>query len=1060
MSLSDVAIKRPVFTSMMALCLIVLGIMGAKRLGTDLFPDVTFPVVIVTTVYKGAGPGEIETQVTKPLEDAVAGISGIDKMHSYSRENASVIAVQFKLSESLDRAVQEVRDKVASAQYLLPHDADLPKVSRVDIGAAPILTYAASADLPSQALRKLLEDRVQPTLQQLEGVAELRLTGGDVREIQVDIDLDKAKAVGVSPFEIAQKIGFENLNLPAGHLSLGPTELTVRTLGQFKDVDDIRALPVAQSKAGSQVRLDEVATVRDGVAERRTIATLNGKDSIIVEVVKQPGSNTVAVADAVKKSLTRLAPELGHQFNASLLIDQSQLIRENAREVYVALFFGGAMAIVIILIFLLDPRGTFISSLALPTSVVGTYFVMYVLGYTINQMTLLALSLAIGLLIDDAVVVREAITHRLDKGEAPAEAASKGTKDVALAVMATTFTLVAVFVPVAFMPGIVGQFFKQFGLTISAAVLISLFVSFTVDPMLSARLVKARKPGEVMIHTGVAKFFHEMFISWERAYESVLRWVLSHKWTTIGLTVLIFALSMGAATRLGSEFVAVEDRSQMIADLKLPDSVSLDLSARRSAEAEALLRKIPEVTDVYSIIGANGETNKVKMRALLTPKNSRKKGILVLKDEARALLAGALPATQVAISDPPTIEGLGDWFPIMMRVVGPNLDELQKHAQFIADTLKKNSGTADVRVEANPPKPELAVNIDRTRAADLGLSAAQIATQLRLAIQGEVAAKLRGGGGAGSARDGQSPEGRSINDETDIRVRLAERDRQSPDRIRNMDLFSQRGLRKLSDVAQVSLQDGPSVIEHEDRERQIAVYSQLASGAALGDIAIALRKAVAAHKMPAGYSVKYDGQIKTLDEQNDAFGSAFALAFVFIFMVLASQFESLKHPITIMVSLPLALIGALLALLVTGRHLSLGAMIGVILLMGLVTKNAILLVDGALQRLREGDDVDTALLKAGPRRLRPILMTSIAMAIGMVPTALGTGVGSEFRSPMAIAVIGGVITSTALTLLVVPVIFAGVEKVSFARLFRRKAQQPVLVSAAPQTEAAARVVNG
>ena len=1052
MSLSDVAIKRPVFTSMMALCLIVLGIMGVTRLGTDLFPDVTFPVVMVTTIYKGAGPGEIETQVTKPLEDSIAGISGIDKMHSWSRENASTIAVQFKLTENLDRATQEVRDKVAAAQYLLPHDADLPKVSRVDIGASPILTYAVGADLSSQKLRKLIEDRIQPSLQQLEGVAEVRITGGDVREIQVDLDLDKVKSVGISPYEIAQRIGLENLNLPAGHLSLGPTELTVRTLGEFKDIDGLRALPVAQSKTGSQVRLDEVAKVTDGVAEHRTIARLNGKDAIILEAVKQPGSNTVQVADNVKKALAVMAPAMGNNFSTKLLIDQSELIRANAHEVYVALFFGGAMAVLIILMFLLDPRGTFISSLALPTSVVGTFFVMYVLGYTLNQMTLLALSLAIGLLIDDAVVVREAITHRLDKGEDPVTAASMGTRDVALAVLATTMTLVAVFVPVAFMPGIVGQFFKQFGITISAAVLISLFISFTLDPMLSARLAKQRKPGEVVIHNGVARFFHQMFESWERFYAKTLAWVLSHKWTTLGLTGLVIALSLFAARNLGAEFASVEDHDQLIADLKLPDSASLELSGQRASEAEALLKKIPEVTDIYAIIGPNGEVNKVKLRALLTPKQSRKKNISNLKDEARAMLSGKLPATEVAISDPPMIEGLGDFFPIMIRLVGPNFDELQKQAKYVADWLKANPGTADVRVEANPPKPELAIDIDRVRAADLGLPAAQIATQMRLAIQGDVAAKLREG-----------------KDETDIRVRLAERDRSNPERIRTLDLFSPRGPRKLSDVATVELRDGPSVIEHEDRERQIAVFSQLASGAALGDIATSLRADVARHKLPPGYTVKYDGQIKTLDEQNSAFSGAFGLAFVFIFMVLASQFESLKHPFTIMVSLPLALVGALLGLLFAGKHLSLGAMIGIILLMGLVTKNAILLVDGALQNLRDGDDVYTALMKAGPRRLRPILMTSIAMAIGMVPTAIGTGIGSEFRSPMAIAVIGGVITSTALTLLVVPVVFTFIERpgeliepfVSLGRWVAGRFNKR-LVSAGPQPEeaASARVVNG
>jgi hydrophobe/amphiphile efflux-1 (HAE1) family protein len=1026
MSLSDVAIKRPVFTSMLSLCLLVLGLMGFKRLGTDLFPDVTFPIVTVSTVYRGAGPGEVETQVVKPIEDAVAGINGIDKIHSFSRENAGVVVVQFKLTENIERAAQEVRDKVSAVVSKLPKGADAPVVTRVDIGAAPILTYAVSADLPSRALRKLVEDKLQPNLQQIDGVAEVRITGGDIREIQVDIDLDKAKAAGVTPTEIAQRIGSENLNLPAGRLALGPTELTVRTLGEFKDVQELADLPIAASKTGSQVRLSEIATVTDGAVERRTEARLNGQSALIFEVVKQPGSNTVKAADEVKKALSAIAPSFGHDFRTTLLIDQSELIRANAEEVYVALVFGGAMAVLIILLFLLDPRGTFISSLALPTSVVGTFFVMFVLGYTLNQMTLLALSLAIGLLIDDAVVVREAITHRLDQGEDPFIAASRGTREVGLAVLATTFSLVAVFVPVAFMPGIVGQFFKQFGFTISAAVLISLFISFTLDPMLSARLVKQRKPGEVHRENPVARALRQSFEALERRYERVLGAVLRHKWVSFLAAIALTVVSFAATSGLRSEFIAVEDRAQFIVDLQLPDSASLALSEQRATEAEEALKRLPEVRDIYAIVGPNGEVNKIKLRALLTPKRERKRGILAMKDAARQALRG-LPAVRVFVSDPPTIEGLGDFFPVIVRITGPDIKTLNQQGEVVAGMLRQMRGTIDVKIDSNPPKPELAVNLDRVRAADLGLSAAQIATQLRLAVDGEVPARLREG-----------------KDEYDIRVRLAERDRKSPDRIRQMDIFSAKGPRTLADVAQVTLQDGPSVIEHENRERQIAVSSQLGQGAALGEIAQTLRKQIAANPLPPGYGIVYDGQMKTFDEQNEAFGGAFALAFVFIFMVLASQFESLKHPFTIMVSLPLALIGARLALLLTGRNLSLGAMIGIILLMGLVTKNAILLVDGALQHLREGDTVDAALLKAGPRRLRPILMTSLAMAIGMVPTAVGTGTGSEFRSPMAIAVIGGVITSTFLTLLVVPVVFAGIEKLpAFALgLFRRNKLAP------------------
>jgi HAE1 family hydrophobic/amphiphilic exporter-1 len=1022
MFLSDVSIRRPVFTVMMSVLLIVLGVMGLKRLGTDLYPDVSFPFVTITTVYRGAGPGEIETQVVKPLEDSVAGISGVDKIHSWSRENVASVAVQFTLATNLDTAVQEVRDKVSIVANKLPNDADAPVVSRVDISATPILTYAVSAQMSSQALRKLIDDRIKPALAQLEGAAEVRITGGDVREIQVDIDLDKARAVGVAPVEIAQRIGAENLNLPAGRLQLGPNELTVRSLGQFRSVEELRAMPVARSRTGAQVRLEEIAMVTDGVVERRTTARLNSNDAVILEVVKQPGSNTVKVSDLVKKKLAELGPTMGNGFQSTLLIDQSELIRENAKEVWTALIFGGAMAVLIILMFLLDLRGTLISSLALPTSVVGTFFVMYLLGYTLNQMTLLALSLAIGLLIDDAVVVREAITHRLELGESPMSAAANGTKDVGLAVLATTMSLVAVFIPVAFMPGLVGQFFRQFGVTISVAVIVSLFISFTLDPMLSARLAKARKPGEVRHEGALVTAMRGVLEGTERVYARILGWVLRHKWTTVGITLLVLVASFGAASRLGAEFIPAEDRSQFLVDLQLPDSASFAETEARTAQAEALVKSIPEVADIYSIVGLNGDVNKARMRVLTQPKASRQRGIQLIKEETRGLLAPALAATQVNLADPPTIEGLGDWYPIMVRITGPELTHVNAEALRVAQILRDIPGTADIRVEANPPKPELQIQIDRARSTDVDLSAAALATQLRLAIGGDVAAKLREG-----------------KDETDIRVRLAEKDRATPEKVRQLEVYTPHGLRPVTDVADVDLKDGPSVIEHENRERQIAVYAQLDKGAALGDIANTLKAKVAETPLRTGYSVIYDGQMKNLDEQNAAFGAAFGLAFVFIYMVLASQFESFKHPFTIMVSLPLALVGALLGLVVTNHHLSLGAMIGVILLMGLVTKNAILLVDGALHHLRAGDSVDQALLKAGPRRLRPILMTSAAMAIGMVPTAVGTGLGAEFRAPMAIAVIGGVITSTFLTLLVVPVVFAGMERVGF---FRTKKKEP------------------
>ncbi|MFZ5440024.1 MAG: efflux RND transporter permease subunit [Myxococcota bacterium] len=1021
MTLSDLSIKRPVFTTMMSLLLVVLGLLGVRGLGTDLFPDVSFPFVAITTVYRGAGPSEIESQINKPIEDAVAGIQGVDVIQSFARENVGLIFVQFKLTVPLDRAVQEVRDKVASVGTL-PRDADQPKVSRLDIGATPIVTFAVNADMESKHLRQLLKDKLEPAMAQLEGVAQVKIIGGDQREIRVDVDLDRAKAAGVAPAQIAERLGSENVDVPAGRFDLGPTELTVRSLGQFKTVDEIAQLPIARNaQLGTQVRLDEVATVTDGVADRRTIARLNGKDAVMVEIVKQPGSNTVDVARAVKQRMAELTPEMGHGFGASVLIDSSILIEENAKEVWIALLFGGFMAVLIILMFLLDVRGTFISSLALPTSVIGTFFVMYALDYTLNQMTLLALSLAIGLLIDDAVVVREAITHRLEEGESPAAAASNGTKDVFLAVLATTFSLVAVFVPVAFMPGIVGQFFKQFGVTISAAVIISMFISFTLDPMLSARLSKARVLGEEEKENAVARALRRFFEANERGYERLLRWTLTNRWKTAIITLVIIAASLGVASTLGNDFMVPQDRSTFLVQLKLPEGAAVKESETRAIEAEAMLRSIPDVTDTYALVGADpngfgGDANTVRFRVLTKERAHRTMTLKQMKDQARAKL-NTLPATEVAIIDPPDLEGVGDFYPMMIYVMGPEFDGLTAEANRVAELLR-NMRTAkgepmvsDIRVVTNPPKPELAIDIDRSRANDTGLSAGALGMQLRLAMNGQVAGKLREGA-----------------NETEIVVRLSEKDRANPESLAALEIFTPSGPRAIGDVAALSIKETPSVIERFNRVRRVMVIGSPSEHASLGEVASKIKRLLEEQPAPEGYTHFYDGQMKVLGEQNDAFTLVFVLAFAFVYMVLASQFESFKHPFTIMVSVPLALIGALLALFLTGWSITMGAMIGLILLMGLVTKNAILLVDQALQNLREGQALDEALLNAGPRRLRPILMTSAAMAIGMVPTAIGRGQGFEFRAPMAISVIGGVITSTFLTLFVVPLVFAVFEK--------------------------------
>jgi len=1009
-SISDVAIRRPVFTAMMSVALIVLGFLGLGRLGTDLYPDVTFPFVTVTTVYPGASPQDIEESVTRPVEDAVASISGVDRVFSWSREDVSLVFVRFKLSVPLAEGVQNVRDKVGIAVGQLPAGAKPPIISQFDVGAQPVLVFSAAAGSDPIALRELLDDQVRPRLEQIDGVAAVRVLGGAEPEIAVDLFPERLRQLGLGPDSIFQKIKAEHLDLPGGRYPSGTREVGVRVVGEFTTADDLRQMVVATGPDGSQVRLGDVALVRKGMKEPRTLVRTNGVESVALEVVKQAGANSAAVANATKKLLPELESQFG--FRSQVLIDQALTIEANAHEVWIAIFFGGAMAVLIILLFLLDLRGTFISALALPTSVIGTLFFMYLLGFSLNQLTLLGLSLAIGLLIDDAVVVRESITRRLELGDPPAVAASEGTREIALAVMATTFTLIAVFVPVAFMKGITGQFFRQFGLTISVAVLISLFVAFTLDPMLSARLARPHVPGEARREGRLAARLRRFFESNDRAYERSLDWVLRHRWLTLVVAMVIFVASMGVGSRLGSEFVPAEDRNQLVVNLEFPPGTSLATTSALSGRLERDVQAIPGVVAVYSTLGPQEDVRLARWRVNLTDKSTRSETAEQMKRRLRAVLATEPALVTSAVSDPPTIEGLGDFPPILMRVVGRDFSVLRSEAKFLVDTMRSMPALADVQLKDSPGKPELQIAVDRQESARAGVSAGSVALQVRLATQGEVAGKVR--------------EGRR---EAEIRVRLAGEDRDSALALNRMWMQTPRGPMALSQIATLRQADGPSTIEHEMRERQISVWAQVAPGHDLGSATQELRSRLAAHKLPAGYFYVWDGMQKEQEDTQANMGFALLVAVLFIFMVLASQFESLVHPFTIMLALPLAFVGAFLGLAMTGGAINMGSLIGLILLMGLVTKNAILLVDGALQHMRDdGDDAALAIRKAGPRRLRPILMTSAAMVLGMLPTALGRGMGSEFRSPMAVAVIGGVITSTMLTLWVVPVVFVAVER--------------------------------
>ncbi|MDB5219677.1 MAG: multidrug efflux transporter, partial [Myxococcaceae bacterium] len=886
MNLSAIAIKRPVFTVMFTIALMVLGVMGLTRLGTDLFPDVAFPVVVVNIPYPGASPREVEQLVTKPIEDAVVSLNGIDRLKTTSREGLSSTIIIFKLGVDLQDAATQVRERVAQARFKLPNEVKEPSVARFDVGAAPVLTYTLSAagrSLPE--IGQFARDVIKPALEQVDGVASVEVKGGAEREVHVDLDRAKIDALGLSTLGILQAIKSQNLNVPAGHYDEGVREISVRTVGELKTVDEIRNLIVATAPDGSSVRLSDIARVEDGHEELRTRIRVNGESAVAFDVLKQSGTNTIAVSDAVTAKLAAIEKTFPAGMRADLIIEQARFIRENTHEVEVSIVFGGAMAILVILFFMLDLRSMIISSFALPTSVISTFFVMYLLHFSLNMMTLLALSLAIGLLIDDAVVVRENIQKHLERGEDPRTAALNGTKEISLSVLATTLTVVAVFLPVAFMTGIVGQFFRQFGLTIVAAVIVSLFVAFTLDPMLSSRFSKAHVAHDARAKVPFARLkrpFEVFFKGLESTYRVILHWTVRRKLVVGLIAIGAFVLMFPIASLTGVDFVNQEDRGQFVVDIELPAGTKLTETALALQPAESKLMADKRFLTVLSTLGPNGEVNKVKWRVVALPKDKRTVSLNELRDVARTIIASAVPGARVVVTDPPFVEGAATEAPIMVQVRAPDYDTLAPLAKQFESALKSVPGIIDVDMKYTPGQPELRVAVDRDKAARAGVPVATVALALRAAIEGDEAGKLRQG-----------------KDDVPIRVRLGKTDRATMEDVLQMTIWTPKGPVALADLATVEYGEGPSAIEREDRERQIVIWDA-PKGRSLGDLVPEMNAAFAKVKLPPGGSFHFDGQVRQMQESNSAMGVAFLLALVFIYIVLASQFESFVHPITIM----------------------------------------------------------------------------------------------------------------------------------------------------------------
>jgi len=1004
--LADVSIKRPVLATVMVGTLVVFGMSSYPNIGVDLFPNVEFPFAAVTAVYPGAAPETIESKVIEKLEEHIGSVSGIDVMQATAQENVGTVLIQFVLERDANQAVQDVRDKVALATSELPADLDPPIVQKFDVGAAPIMTLAVGGNLPARELTALADDVVKAKIQTVYGVGGVELVGQAEREVHVWLDPAALQRYMLSASDVMQALAAQNVEIPGGRLNAPGQELSVKTRGQVHSAEELGAI-VITSAAGAPVRVRDVARVEDGQEEIRSVAARNGQNAIALVVRKTSGINTVEVAERVREAVHELQDRLPEGVTISVPLDNSTFIEASIESVKFDLVFGGLLAIIIILFFLHDWRATLVSALALPASVIATFAFISAMDFTFNNMTMLALTLSIGMLIDDAIVVIENIHRHLEMGKEPKQAAHEATAEIGLAVMATTGAIIAVFLPVAIMKGIVGRFFLQFGLTVVFAVSVSLLVAFTITPAYAARLLKKQKEGKKPFF--VARWIESFLGAIDRFYRATLGVALKHPILTMVVATGVFMGSMSLAGGLKGEFLPPEDRGEFNVRIELPQGTDLDTTRAYFMEVSDQLRAVPGIASTLTTIGAGaqGEVNSGMIQVNSVDKRER----AFTQTQAMSFIRGMLDGrTDAAISvekvDAFGGGGFAKQTEIQYSIRGQDLDELQAAADALIGAMRDSGGYVDLDTSFRTGKPEVQVSIDREKAADLGVPVAILASTIRTYFAGAKATELL------------TDDGR-----WDVEVRLAAEHRADPSEILGLTVRSTttNALIPLSQLVQIREGDGAGKITRQDRQRQVLVYANL-QGKPLGQ-AMQEVEQLAAKVIPPGLDRSFAGQAKVMEESFGYMGQALILAIILVYLILAAQFESFLHPLTIMFSLPFAVTGAFGGLIIADMSLNIFTFIGFIMLMGLVTKNAILLVDYTNTLRARGMERREALLEAGPVRLRPILMTTAAMIFGMIPVAISQEVGAEQRAPMAVAVIGGLISSTVLTLVVVPVVY-------------------------------------
>ncbi len=1031
--LAEICVRRPVFATMLILSLTVVGLFSYKSLGVDLFPKIDLPTITVTIVNQGASPQEIETEITDKVEGAVNTIAGIDELRSTSVEGVSQVFITFLLEKNPDVAAQEVRNKVDLIVNDLPVTAEQPIVQKLDTDAAPVIRIAVSAPRSAREVTEVADKKIKQQIESINGVGQVSIIGGRRREIQVWVDPDKLRAFNVTVAQVADAVKAQNMELPGGRIDEGVRELTVRTMGRIVQPSEFNDLVVG-SRGTYSVKLSDVGYAEDGVEEPRTEARLNGEPAVTLVVSKQSGQNTVAVADAVKERLLEIQKTLPAGFRTQIVGDQSIFIKASIEAIQTHLIEGSILVAIVVFLFLWSFRSTVIAALAIPTSLIATFGLMAAMGFTMNQITMLALTLMVGIVIDDAIVVLENIFRFIEeKGMPPFQAAIEGTKEIGLAVSATTLSLLAVFLPVGFMGGIVGRFMSSFGLTSSFAIAVSLLVSFTLTPMLAARLIKRSNDAEEgsferrtepADHGSKESRFYAPI---DRTYARLLGWSMKHRWVIVAACLIVIVSIVPLFMLVGKNFLPVDDQSQFELSVRAPEGSTLASTSKLVERIAADVRKLPGVSDTLTTIGGgqqeqvNVASIYVKMQPLGERSVSQTDVMLRARSEVLAKYLKEFPGQlRTSVQQVAAISGGGNRNADIQYVVGgPDLDKLTKYSDALLEKMKTIPDVVDADSSLITGKPELRVVIDRARAADLGVRVSDVAQALNTLVAGSKVSTFNAG-----------------TDQYDVRVRAIGQSRASVEGLKQMIVSSAKiGWVSLDNLCHIEEGTGPSAIDRLNRQRQVTLLANVRPGGSQAAVIQKMEQFKQQIGIDPAYKTGLAGRSKELGRAAYYFMLAFVLSFVFMYMVLAAQFESFIHPVTILLTLPLAIPFGILALLLTGQTVNIFSGLGLLLLFGVVKKNAILQIDHTNQLRERGMERHEAIIRANRDRLRPILMTTIALVAGMLPLTISSGPGSGTNRSIGVLVVGGQSLCLLLTLLAVPVFYSLFDDLGRSRVW-------------------------